>query len=112
MVTVVKAHRFLWKLDPVTKIATPQNYVPSKRPRRQDWGGEWIENGAFYLFKVELFRMENCRLGGKMVAYEMDEATLVEIDSPTDWEILENLLAARTKQAAVPNGHTAANGNA
>ena len=27
----------------------------------------------------------------------MDEATLVEIDSPTDWEIVEKLIAARAE---------------
>ena len=47
-VTAVRAHRFMWKVDPKTECAHATNYDPLKRPRRQDWDGELIENGAFY----------------------------------------------------------------
>ena len=30
------------------------NYDPAKRPRRQDWDGELIENGAFYFTTKEV----------------------------------------------------------
>merc|ERR1712014_373171 len=48
LVTAVRAHRFLWSVDKDGQ-ATAKNYDPLKRPRRQDWDGELIENGAFYL---------------------------------------------------------------
>lgn len=91
LVTVVRAHRFIWKLDPETKEAIPVNYDPLKRPRRQDWAGELIENGAFYLTTKKLWEDKHCRLGGKMALYEMGEHTLAELDSAVDWEIVAGL---------------------
>jgi len=98
LVTVVRAHRFLWSVKDGQAI--PQNYDPVKRPRRQDWNGELIENGAFYVFKCEALRNSGSRLSGKIVAFEMSEDTLAEIDTPTDWAIIEGLVAA--KFGAVP----------
>mmetsp|Transcript_11698 Transcript_11698/g.38489 ORF Transcript_11698/g.38489 Transcript_11698/m.38489 type:complete len:240 (-) Transcript_11698:101-820(-) len=89
LVTVVRSHRFLWELKNGT--AQPKNYDPAQRPRRQDWRGELVENGAFYIFKVPSFRATNSRLHGTIAAFEMNEATLVEIDSITDWNIVEFL---------------------
>jgi len=91
LVTAVRAHRFLWEVDAETGEAKAKNYQPQKRPRRQDWNGELVENGAFYLTTKAQFDVTQCRLGGKMALYEMPEHTFVEIDSPTDWQILEGL---------------------
>ncbi|KAJ1454602.1 nucleotide-diphospho-sugar transferase [Pelagophyceae sp. CCMP2097] len=95
LVTVVRTHRFLWSVG-ADGCAAPKNYVPVQRPRRQDWAGELIENGAFYFFKVDAFRAAgNSRLCGRIVAHEMAEETLVEIDSITDWKIVEFLAAEK-----------------
>lgn len=90
LVTAVRTHRFLWKVDK-KGFATAKNYVPEKRPRRQDWDGELIENGAFYFTKKALWQKNKCRLGGKIALYEMPEHTLTEIDSLVDWEVMKNL---------------------
>ena len=66
LVTAVRAHRFMWKVDPKTECAHATNYDPLKRPRRQDWDGELIENGAFYFTKKETLQKLGCRLGGKV----------------------------------------------
>lgn len=95
LVTVVRTHRFLWNLE--DGIARPKNYNPAKRPRRQDWNGELIENGAFYIFTVAAFCASGSRLSGKIVALEMPEDTLVEIDTLVDWQIVEFLAAAKFK---------------
>uniref|UniRef100_A0A7S3K1A0 N-acylneuraminate cytidylyltransferase n=1 Tax=Aureoumbra lagunensis TaxID=44058 RepID=A0A7S3K1A0_9STRA len=94
LVTVVRTHRFLWRVDEDGQ-ASAKNYDPVKRPRRQDWQGELIENGAFYIFKVSSFQSSGSRLSGKVVALEMSEETLVEIDSLTDWKIVEYLAAEK-----------------
>mmetsp|Transcript_17848 Transcript_17848/g.51959 ORF Transcript_17848/g.51959 Transcript_17848/m.51959 type:complete len:238 (+) Transcript_17848:61-774(+) len=91
LVTVVRTHRFFWKKDPATGAAIPVNYDPLKRPRRQDWNGELIENGAFYLTTKGCWDKEKNRLGGKMALFEMEEHTLAELDSHVDWEIVAGL---------------------
>merc|ERR1719359_1193358 len=90
LVTVVRAHRFLWKVDS-TGVATPQNYKPEKRPLRQEWDGELMENGAFYFFTREAFERTGSRLSGKIVAHEMDADAFVEIDEVGDLLFLENM---------------------
>lgn len=42
--TVVNTHRFVWNED-----GTAVNYNPKERPRRQDFKGLLIENGAVYV---------------------------------------------------------------
>merc|ERR1740124_1873280 len=88
LVTAVRAHRFMWSVDPKTSVAIAKNYEPLKRPRRQDWDGELIENGAFYLTRKAVLQKHDCRLGGKMVLQEMAEHTFTELDSLVDWEIV------------------------
>jgi N-acylneuraminate cytidylyltransferase len=91
LVTAVRAHRFLWKVKDDGE-AEAINYTPAKRPRRQDWNGELIENGAFYFTTNKLFEETQCRLGGKIALYEMPEHTLCELDSMVDWEITKGLV--------------------
>ena len=93
LVTAVRQHRFLWSVDPATKQATAKNYEPVRRPRRQDWDGELIENGAFYFFTKGTWEKYGCRLGGKMVLYEMEEHTFTELDSQVDWKVVSHMVA-------------------
>ena len=91
LVTAVRAHRFLWSVDPTTKVAKAKNYEPLKRPRRQDWEGELVENGAFYFYTKAHWDATGCRLGGKLVLYEMAEHTFVELDSLVDWQMVSHM---------------------
>jgi N-acylneuraminate cytidylyltransferase len=68
-----------------------------KRPRRQDFEGLLIENGAVYATKKELFLHSKNRVSGTIGLVEMPEETLMEIDSLSDWNIVENLLMERQK---------------
>lgn len=92
--TVVNSHRFTWNTD-----GTPQNYDVFHRPRRQDFEGLLIENGAVYATTIQAFLETKNRVSGKIGLVPMSESTLVEIDSVTDWKIVEELLAARLKKA-------------
>lgn len=92
-VSVVKTHRFVWNSD-----GTPQNYDIYKRPRRQDFNGLFIENGAIYCTKKEAFLKSKNRISDSIAIVEMPEETLIEIDSETDWTIAENLLLERQKR--------------
>lgn len=42
-----RSHQLRWKY--FNNILKPLNFDPKYRPRRQDWDGELIENGMFYL---------------------------------------------------------------
>ena len=70
----------------------PINYDYLKRPRRQEFDGYLVENGAFYINTREGLIKDNCRLSGKVGVYEMPEETYFEIDEPSDWIVIENLL--------------------
>ena len=95
LLSVVRAHRFMWK--PGEKgTAEPVNYDPLKRPRRQDWEGELMENGAFYITSKEALMRSRCRISGKIAYYEMAPETSLELDEPHDWRVAEQILAGST----------------
>jgi len=91
--SVVKTHRFIWNSD-----GTPQNYDVFNRPRRQDFKGLLMENGAVYVTTKENFLQTKNRVSGAIGLVEMAEETLMEIDSISDWTIIETLLAEHQKE--------------
>jgi len=90
MLTGVRTQRFFW-----TPHGKPINYDPANRPRRQQFQGYVMENGAFYITKVPILKETGCRLGGKIGVYEMQVETATEIDEWEDWEIVEKILEKR-----------------
>tara|TARA_B100000795_G_scaffold269039_1_gene257329 strand:+ start:1380 stop:2063 length:684 start_codon:yes stop_codon:yes gene_type:complete len=87
MLSAVRIKRFFW-----TEEGSPINYNPLDRPLRQNFSGTMMENGAFYVTDRVTLKNFNCRLGGKVGVFEMPENTAVEVDEPSDWEIVKNLL--------------------
>lgn len=87
MLTCVRNYRFFWNED-----GTSMNYDYMKRPRRQDFKGMLMENGAFYINKVGNIIETRNRLSGRIGIYEMPEYTATEIDEPDDWGIIEDLM--------------------
>lgn len=87
ILTCVRNYRFFWNED-----GTSKNYDFKNRPRRQDFQGTLMENGAFYINTVKNIKKSGNRLSGKIGIYEMPEYTSTEIDEPDDWTILENLM--------------------
>ncbi|WP_044399002.1 acylneuraminate cytidylyltransferase [Lacinutrix sp. Hel_I_90] len=92
--TVVNTHRFLWNEN-----GTPINYNPLQRPRRQDFDGLLIENGAVYTTTKDALKKNKNRLGEKTAVVKMPEASLLEIDTENDWIAVEQLLIERQKRA-------------
>jgi N-acylneuraminate cytidylyltransferase len=78
--------RFIWDKD-----SNPLNYDFKNRPRRQDFDGTFMENGAFCISLVSDIIKYNNRISGKIGICEMPEYTFVEIDEPEDWIIAERL---------------------
>ena len=89
VLSVVNQKRFIWSN---TKNSHPINYDYLNRPRRQDFDGFFVENGAFYITSKKLLLKNECRISGKINAVVMDEESYYEIDEPSDWSIIENLL--------------------
>jgi len=94
MLSGVRQRRFIWEDNGDTGVK-PVNYNPILRPRRQDFEGFLVENGAFYLNKRENMLSSGNRLSGKVGFYEMSEETYFEVDEPSDWIIIEKLLLSR-----------------
>jgi len=82
-----KTKRFFWDAQ-----NNPLNYDFSNRPRRQDFDGLFIENGAFYINTFSNIKKYKNRLCGKIGIYEMQEYKSIEIDEPIDWEIAQMLM--------------------
>lgn len=87
LITCVRNYRFFWNED-----GTSMNYDYMNRPRRQNFNGMLMENGAFYINTVKNILDNGNRLSGRIGIYEMPEYTATEIDEPVDWIILENLM--------------------
>lgn len=83
----VLTKRFFW-----TKDGVPVNYDYKNRPRRQDFEGYMLENGACYINTVENVLRDKNRISGKKTIYEMPEYTSYEIDEPDDFIIIEELM--------------------
>ena len=101
LLSVTHEHRFLWR-KVGQHFVEPQNYQPAFRPRRQDWSGELVENGAFYICSRRGLLESGCRLHGKTTYFVMRGHTAVEIDTADDWEILESLIARHRSQRRSP----------
>ena len=87
LLTCVKFKRFLWNSE-----NKPINYDFYKRPRRQDYEGLWLENGAFYINKIGNILKYKNRLSGDIGIYEMQEYSSVEIDEENDWILAESIM--------------------
>lgn len=96
VLSVVRVKRFVWgELD--NKHILPSNYDYHNRPRRQEFPGFLVENGAFYITSKDKLLKTKSRLSGKISFVEMDEDSYHEIDDEIDWIIVEELLKKRRK---------------
>jgi len=51
-----------------------------------------LENGSFYLFKPEVLRTYNNRLGGKISVSVMDKFKMFQIDNRQDLKLCEVIM--------------------
>lgn len=89
MLSVVRQKRFHWAEQ--GDVYVPTNYDYNNRPRRQEFDGYLVENGAFYINSRKNLIHSQCRLSGKVGVYKMKEETYFEIDEPSDWTVIEQL---------------------
>ncbi|WP_324171537.1 cytidylyltransferase domain-containing protein [Sulfurimonas sp.] len=87
LLSVVREKRFFWNND-----GNALNYDYKNRPRRQDFDGYLLENGAFYINRVSNILRDNNRLSAEIAFYEMHDYTSIEIDEKHDWKIAEEYM--------------------
>lgn len=91
VLSVVRQKRFHWEND-ASGFAHPMNYDVFHRPRRQEFDGYLVENGAFYITSKDRLLKSRNRVSGNIRAVEMEEDTFYEIDEPGDWAVIEMLM--------------------
>ena len=91
VLSVVRQKRFVWSVSE-KGVARPVNYDVYNRPRRQEFDGYLVENGAFYICSRKDLLASKNRVSGRIGVVEMPEETYFEIDEPQDWIIIENLM--------------------
>lgn len=96
MLSVVRQKRFIWQAIG-DQPAQPLNYLFKKRPRRQEFDGFLVENGAFYINSRANILSHQNRLTEPVAVFEMPEETYTELDEPVDWTIIEHLLLQRQR---------------
>lgn len=94
VVSVVRQHRFFWERSD-DESGTPSGFDPARRPRRQDHHGVLVENGAVYATRRDALLESRCRVSGRIALLEMAPETYVELDEPSDVEMVDALLRTR-----------------
>jgi N-acylneuraminate cytidylyltransferase len=79
---------FIWHVNDEGNLDS-FNYDYQKRKRRQDVNKQYVENGSIYVFKPEVMRKNNNRMGGKIATSTMEFWKSHEIDSMEDLELCE-----------------------
>lgn len=67
-------------------------YNYKNRGRRQDRKPLYLENGSIYIFRPEILKIYQNRLGGKISKYFMPMWKSFEIDEPEDIELCETFM--------------------
>ena len=87
---------FIWKKN--KNNFAPINYDFNSRIRRQEIAETYLENGSIYMFKSELIKNFNSRLGGKVSYYCMDKFKQFQIDEIADIKLCEAIMKNYKKE--------------
>ena len=93
LLSISPTHRFFWKIDGHKAVA---EYDFMNRPRRQDMTEadiRYVENGSIYIFSLDHFKETGNRLGGKIGYTIFPEEFSPEIDTSSDFTLLEEIAA-------------------
>jgi len=85
--SVGRSHKFRWtEVNDEKKYTRPLNFDPVRRPRRQDWAGEIVENGAFYMFLTKELLATGDYQSNRTTYVEGDDSQYcVDIDTQADF---------------------------
>lgn len=88
-------NKYIWQVR--QGEASPINYDYRHRWREQDFPHQVQENGSIYVLKTSVLKERGNRLGGKIMVYEMDELSSIQIDSAEDILLCNCILDMREK---------------
>ncbi len=97
---VAPFHYFLWEVDGAGS-ATGINHDKNVRLMRQERTPQYIETGAIYVMKADLFRRHKHRFFGKTAVYIMPPERRWEIYEPVDFRVAEVLLREQPHQKQI-----------
>jgi YrbI family 3-deoxy-D-manno-octulosonate 8-phosphate phosphatase len=100
VIGVYEGHPFSWKTD-ADGLLNP-NYDLAARPRRQDLGTVYRENGALYGVLRQLWDREGLRVAGRVAPVPMPAWRSLDVDDP------EDLLAADHLSSLLPRSPSTA----
>uniref|UniRef100_A0A146KMH0 N-acylneuraminate cytidylyltransferase n=3 Tax=Lygus hesperus TaxID=30085 RepID=A0A146KMH0_LYGHE len=86
--SVTRQFKLRWKLTEENKLI-PDNFKAHSRPRRQDWRGEIIENGMFYMTYATIAMEFNVLQGGRIGVVDIPPSESLEIDNINDLLLAE-----------------------
>jgi N-acylneuraminate cytidylyltransferase len=82
---------FTWRMG-VDGEAESLNYDYRDRKRRQQIEKQYLENGSFYVFRPQILRKDNNRLGGRIGLFPMNRHKMFQIDNPEDVRLCSAIL--------------------
>lgn len=93
--SVTRSKLFRWSEKAENEATVALNFDPSRRPRRQDWSGDVVENGMFYVARRSLLLERGLFQGGRCTYVEVPKDSSLEIDTPMDLAVAESVLEKR-----------------
>ena len=81
----------VWRRDDRQGHA-PVNYDYRNRQMRQNIEKRYLENGSFYVFRPEIIRSCQNRLGGRIGVCVLEEHKMFQIDTPEDVRLCEVIM--------------------
>jgi N-acylneuraminate cytidylyltransferase len=93
LLSVCESHAFFWRTVP----SLTASYDFTRRPRRQDLTPEqrWYkETGSIYVTGLDAFRSHRNRLVERISLFEMTDAEGYEVDTETDFVVLDALMSS------------------
>jgi len=90
--SVTRSHQLRWSVDvDESFVSRPLNFDPRYRPRRQDWQGEFVENGMFYFVRRSIVE-KGALQGTRSCVVEIFKKNSLEIDTPEDLKVARVLI--------------------
>jgi CMP-N,N'-diacetyllegionaminic acid synthase len=83
----------IWRPDSSGTLDS-YTYDYRRRERRQEKGEQFLENGSFWIFKPNVLREFDNRMGGKIGMWRMEFWKSFQIDEPEDLRFCEILMRA------------------